>query len=119
MWAGGCVNWTDTVKILAMRADRYLMDKLPKVTAADLKAAATRLAGTVVAFIEDNTVGAAVYKPRAEMWASIDGDEIGSDDGTVIDLLDGVPARDLIDAHGTPGRAAAAINRKLRAEWTA
>jgi hypothetical protein len=92
---------------------------IPRITAADIKEAATRLAGTVVAFVEDNTTGPAVYKARAEMWASIDGEELGADDGTVIDLLNGVPARELINEHGTPGRAAAAVNRQLKAEWSA
>jgi hypothetical protein len=92
--------------------------QIPRITAADIKAAATRLAGTVVQYVEDNTTGPAVYKPRAEAWASIDGHDLGSDDGTVIDLLDGVPARDLIDAHGTPGKAAQAVNARIKREWT-
>jgi hypothetical protein len=89
----------------------------PRVTAAALAAAATRLAGTVVLFVEDLTVGPAVYRARLEMFASIDGEDLGVDDGTIVNLLPaGVTARDLIDEHGTPGRAAAALTRQLRAE---
>jgi hypothetical protein len=93
----------------------------PRISAADIKAAATRLAGTVVQYVEDGTIGAAVYKPRMAAFVSIEStdDILGDDDGTILDLLDGVPARELVEEHGTPGRAAAAVNRHLRAVWTA
>jgi hypothetical protein len=92
----------------------------PKISAATLTAAATRLLGTVVLDVADLTVGPARYLPRLEAFAVIDGDEvIGEDDGTLLVLVLPGAARDLIDEHGTAGRAAAALNRQLRAEWSA
>jgi len=93
----------------------------PKVTAAALSAAATRLAGTVVLDLAGVVSGPAVYAPRLAAFVSIDDttDVLGDDDGSIIDLLGGIPAREVIALHGTPGRAAAAVNRELRAEWTA
>lgn len=88
----------------------------PKVSAADLKAAASWLLGTVVEFVEDATVGPAVYKPRLAAFVTVSGDDLGSDDGTIIDLLDGLTARDLISLHGSAGEAAKAVNARLRAE---
>jgi hypothetical protein len=88
----------------------------PRISAAALAAAATRLVGTVVLDLADLTVGPARYLPRLQAFAAIDSDEeLGADDGTLIDLLSGVPAREVIELHGTPGRAAAALNRELRA----
>lgn len=91
----------------------------PKITAAVLRDAATRLLGTVVQFVEDATVGPALYVPRLAVWQTLEGAELGEDDGTLIDLLAGVPARELIAEHGTAGAAARAVNARLRAEWTA
>jgi hypothetical protein len=87
----------------------------PRIAASDLVAAATRLLGTVVLDVADLTTQPAVYRARLEVFQTIDGDDLGVDDGTLIDLLDGRPARDVIELHGTPGRAAAALNRELRA----
>jgi hypothetical protein len=89
----------------------------PRISAAALVAAATRLAGTVVLDLATMTVGPARYVPRLEVFAAIDTDEdLGPDDGTLIPLLEpGMTARDVIELHGTPGRAAAALNRELRA----
>jgi hypothetical protein len=88
----------------------------PRVTAAALAAAATRLAGTVVLDLADLTVGPALYLPRLEAFASIeDADEVlGEDDGTLVVLVEPGRARDLIEEHGTPGRAADAVTRELR-----
>ncbi len=88
----------------------------PRISAAVLRDAATRLLGTVVLDVADLTVGPARYLARLEAFAAIDSDEtLGADDGTLIDLLDGRPARDVIELHGGAGRAAAALNRELRA----
>lgn len=87
----------------------------PRISAAALAAAATRLVGTVVLDVADMTVGPARYLPRLEAFVAIDSDEeLGDDDGTLVDLLDGRPAREVIELHGSPGRAAAALNRELR-----
>jgi len=87
----------------------------PRVTAADLAAAATRLAGTVVLDLADLVVGPARYVAQLEAFATLDGDELGDDDGTLVVLLAPGTAGDLIAAHGTPGRAAQVLNRELRA----
>jgi hypothetical protein len=87
----------------------------PRITAASIAAAATRLAGTVVLDLADLTVGPAIYLPRLDAFASIDGDDLGADDGTLVVLVQPGAARDLIEQHGTPGRAAEAITRELRA----
>lgn len=91
----------------------------PKVTAATLAAAATRLAGTVVLDLADYTTGPALYLARLEAFQTIEGEDLGADDGTLIPLLLPGTARDLITEHGTPGKAATALNRQLRAEWSA
>ena len=90
------------------------MTRTPRVTAAAIAEAATRLAGTIVLDLADHLVGPAVYLARLEAFATIDGEELGPDDGTLIVLVQPGAARDLIDQHGTPGRAAAAVNRELR-----
>lgn len=86
----------------------------PRITAATMTAAATRLAGTIVLDVADLTVGPAIYLPRLEAFQTIDGQELGEDDGSLIVLIQPGAARDLIDAHGTPGRAAEALTRQLR-----
>jgi hypothetical protein len=91
----------------------------PRVTAATIAAASTRLFGTVVLDVADQIAGPAIYEPRLEVFRTIDGDELGEDDGTLIVLVEPGIARDLIAEHGTPGRAAAAVNRELRRVWTA
>jgi hypothetical protein len=93
----------------------------PRVTAADLRSAATRLLGTVVLDLAGVVSGPAVFVPRLAAFASITSTDelLGDDDGTLIDLLSGVPAREVIAEHGSAGAAAAAVNRALRAEWSA
>jgi hypothetical protein len=93
------------------------MSTRPRITAADLAAAATRLAGAVVLDLADLTVGPARYLPRLEAFAAIDDAEelLGDDDGTLVVLVRPGSARDLIEQHGTPGRAAEAVTRELRA----
>jgi hypothetical protein len=91
---------------------------LPRISAAAIAAAATRLLGTLVLDLADLTVGPARYLPRLDQFAAIDSDELlGDDDGTLLVLVQPGEARELIEEHGTPGRAAAALNRQLRAEW--
>jgi hypothetical protein len=92
----------------------------PRISAAVLAAAATRLVGTVVLDLADLSTAPARYLPRLAAFVAVDSDEVlGEDDGTLVDLLDGVPARDLIAEHGTAGAAAAAVNRRLRLVWAA
>jgi hypothetical protein len=88
--------------------------QIPRVTAADIKAAATRLAGVVVQFVEDGTVGPAIYRARLDAFQAMESDEMWADDATVVVLVQPGTARDLIDTHGTAGKAAAAVNAELR-----
>lgn len=91
----------------------------PKIAARDLLAAGARLFGAIVLDVADMTTHPAIYLARLEAFATIDGDELGADDGTLIVLVQPGTADQLIAEHGTAGAAAAAINRQLRAEWTA
>lgn len=87
----------------------------PRIRARDLVAAAARLLGTVLLDVADLTVGPAIYLPRLAAFATMDGDELGADDGTLIVLVQPGEAADLIARHGSAGAAAAALNRELRA----
>jgi hypothetical protein len=87
----------------------------PRISASDLVAAAARLFGTVVLDVADLTTRPAVYRARLEAFETIEGGELGADDGTLIVLVPIGTARDLIDEHGTAGAAAAHLNRTLRA----
>jgi hypothetical protein len=91
----------------------------PKVTAAALAAAATRLFGAVVMDVADFLVGPAVYQPRLEAFLTIDGEDLGEDDGTLVVLVPPGHAAELIRQYGTAGRAAAVVNAELRREWRA
>ena len=86
----------------------------PKIPAAALTAAATRLFGTIVLDVADLTCGPAIYLPRLDAFATIDGDDLGADDGTLIPLIQPGTAPDLIALYGSPGKAAAALTRELR-----
>jgi len=93
--------------------------KAPRVTAAALAAAATRLFGTVVLDVADGLAGPAIYQPRLDAFLDMDGADLGEDDGTLVVLVPPGHAADLIREHGTAGRAAAAVNEELRREWRA
>lgn len=84
-----------------------------KTRAADVKAAATRLAGVVVLDVADLTITPALYDAKAGEFRTLDGELLGEDDGTLI-VLGGRPAMDLVDEYGTPGRAAEALTREAR-----
>lgn len=86
-----------------------------RVAARDLVDAAARLAGCVILDLADLVVGPALYEARAEAFRTLDGDDLGDDDGTLVVLVRPGTARDLIAEHGTPGAAAAYVNRELRA----
>jgi hypothetical protein len=90
----------------------------PKVPAAVLKDAATRLLGAVVQFVEDATVGPAVYVPRLAAWQIIKGEELGADDGTIVVLVPPGEPMDLLRER-TAGEAVREVNARLRAEWSA
>lgn len=90
--------------------------RTPRIPAAVVAAAATRLAGTIVLDVADWTVGPAVYVARLEVFRTLEGEDLGVDDGTLIVLVAPGVAMDLVHEHGTPGRAAEALNRAQRAE---
>jgi hypothetical protein len=87
----------------------------PRIAARDLVAAGARLFGTIVLDVADLTTQPAVYRARLELFETIDGDELGTDDGTLIVLVQPGTAADLIREHGSAGAAAAHLNRTLRA----
>lgn len=91
----------------------------PKISAAVLRAAASRLFGAVVLDLADSLVGPAVYLPRLETFASLEGEELGADDGSLIVLIAPGEAMDLLAQHKSAGAAAAVVNARLRAEWAA
>jgi len=91
----------------------------PRVTAAALAAAATRLFGTVVLDVADGLAGPAIYQPRLAAFLTIDGGDLGEDDGTLIVLVPVGHAAELIAEHGSAGKAAAVVNAELRREWRA
>ncbi len=89
----------------------------PRVTAAAIAAAAGRLFGTVVLDVADRLVGPALYLPRQAAFEALDDSGLsGDDDGTLVVLVAPGVAADLVREHGTPGRAAAFVNRELRDE---
>lgn len=90
----------------------------PKISAAVLREAASRLLGAVVQFAEDATVGPAVYVPRLAMWQSLEGEELGSDDGTIVVLVSPGEPMDLL-RDMTAGEAARLVNARIRLEWSA
>lgn len=91
----------------------------PRVTAAALAAAATRLFGTVVLDVADGLAGPAIYQPRLSAFLDMDGADLGEDDGTLVVLVPPGHAAELIREHGTAGKAAAVVNAALKAEWRA
>lgn len=91
------------------------MSNSPRITAADIAAAAARLFGTVVLDLADRTVGPALYVARLEAFTDLEGGELGDDDGSLVVLVEPGTARDLIAEHGTAGRAAQALTREHRA----
>jgi len=91
----------------------------PKVSAAIVAAAAARLAGTIVLDLADRLVGPALYDARLEFFRTMDGEDLGEDDGTLVVLAFPGEAMDLIHTHGSAGKAAAALNARLREEFAA
>lgn len=90
----------------------------PRITAAVLREAATRLLGTVVLDVADAAVTPAIHQPRLDAFLTMDGADLGVDDGTLVVLVAPGHAATLIAEHGTAARAAAAVNADLRREWT-
>jgi len=87
----------------------------PKIAARDLTAAGARLFGTIVLDVADMTCHPAIYNPRTSMFVTLDGAELGEDDGSLIVLVLPGTADDLIADHGGAAAAARALTRTLRA----
>jgi hypothetical protein len=98
---------TDTERVTATHR--------PRIPAAAFAAAATRLFGVIILDLADMIAGPAVYRARLELFETIDGEELGADDGSLIVLADRHRVDELLEQHGTPGRAAAALTAELRA----
>lgn len=109
------------VKSDAARADNRCVTATrtrPRIAARDFVAAAARLFGVIVLDVADLTIGPAVYRARLAVFeqTTVDGDLITSDDdGSLIVLADRRRVDELLEVHGTPGRAAAALTAELRA----
>lgn len=86
----------------------------PRIPAAAMSAAATRLFGTVVLDVADLTIVPAIYLPRADEFATIDGADLGADDGSLIPLIVPGTAGDLIAEHGSAAAAARVLTAELR-----
>jgi hypothetical protein len=86
----------------------------PRVLARDLVAAAARLAGTVVLDLADLTVGPALYVARLGVFRTLDGDDLGEDDGTLIVLATPGAVDELIVEHGSAAAAARALTAEAR-----
>lgn len=87
----------------------------PRIAARDLVAAGARLFGTIVLDLADMTCHAALYNPRTSVFLTLDGEELGEDDGSLIVLVIPGTADELIAEHGGAAAAARALTRTLRA----
>lgn len=90
-----------------------------RVYASAITAAAARLYGTVVLDLADMSTGPAVYDARLAVFRTLDGDDLGDDDGTLIVLIAPGTVDELLVEHGTAGAAAAALTAQIRAEGAA
>lgn len=101
------------LKCVATCADACGMTA-PTVTAATVKAAASRLRGVVVLDVADLSILPAVYDPRAGLFTDLDGEVLGEDDGTLIVLLTRDELDELLERNGLPGEAAKVATRTIR-----
>jgi hypothetical protein len=86
--------------------------RLPRVTATTVTAAAARLFGTIVLDLADMMVGPALYDARLNLFRTLDGDDLGDDDGSLIVLV--TPGE--VDTLVTDLGSAAAAARVLTAQ---
>jgi hypothetical protein len=87
----------------------------PRVLASAITAAAVRLAGTIVLDLADLTCGPALYDARLSVFRTLDGDDLGADDGTLIVLVTPGTVDELLREHGSAGEAARALTAEVRA----
>jgi hypothetical protein len=88
--------------------------RLPRVTAATVTAAAARLFGTIVLDLADMMVGPALYDARLNMFRTLDGDDLGDDDGTLIVLVTPGEVDTLLADLGSAAAAARALTALVR-----
>jgi hypothetical protein len=87
----------------------------PRVYASAITAAALRIAGTIVLDLADLTCGPALYDARLSAFRTLDGDDLGDDDGTLIVLVTPGTVDELLRQHGSAGAAAAVLTEQARA----
>jgi hypothetical protein len=88
--------------------------RLPRVTAAAVASAAARLFGTVVLDLADMMVGPALYDARLGVFRTLDGDDLGDDDGSLIVLVTPGEVDTLAADLGSPAAAARALTAEAR-----
>jgi hypothetical protein len=88
--------------------------RLPRVTAAAVTSAAARLFGTVVLDLADMVAGPALYDARLGVFRTLDGDDLGDDDGSLIVLVTPNTVDELIADLGSPAAAARALTAEAR-----
>jgi hypothetical protein len=88
--------------------------RLPRVTATAVASAAARLFGTVVLDLADMMVGPALYDARLGVFRTLDGDDLGDDDGSLIVLVTPGEVDTLVADLGSPAAAARALTAEAR-----
>jgi hypothetical protein len=88
--------------------------RAPRVTAAAVTAAAARLFGTVVLDLADLIAGPALFDARLGMFRTLDGDDLGEDDGSLIVLATPGTVDALIAEHGSAAAAARVLTAIAR-----
>jgi hypothetical protein len=88
--------------------------RLPRVTAAAVASAAARLFGTIVLDLADMMVGPALYDARLAVFRTLDGDDLGDDDGSLIVLVTPGEVDTLVADLGSAAAAARALTAEAR-----
>lgn len=88
--------------------------RLPRVTAAAVASAAARLFGTVVLDLADMAAGPALYDARLGVFRTLDGDDLGDDDGSLIVLVTPGEVDALVADLGSAAAAARALTADAR-----
>jgi hypothetical protein len=90
----------------------------PRVLASAITAAAARLTGTIILDLADMVAGPALYDARLGVFRTLDGDDLGEDDGSLIVLVEPGTVDELLREHGsaaTAARIVTAIAREVAA----
>ena len=87
--------------------------KAPRITAADVRGALSRLRGVIILDVADLSVAPALFDPRAGEFHDLAGNPLGPDDGSLIVLVDHDQAAEVLEAAGRPCDAAAILSRQV------